>query len=95
MYVPYWTYDSDTTSFYRGQRGDHYWVTQHYTTQQNGKTVHKTRQVRKTRWYPASGTCGAPLTMCWSWPATACPENTPRSWSLGIYPAWFPTKTTT
>jgi len=56
MYVPYWTYDSDTTSFYRGQRGEHYWETQHYTTRQNGKTVHKTRRVRKTRWYPASGT---------------------------------------
>lgn len=55
MYVPYWTYDSQTTSFYRGQRGEHYWETQHYTTQENGKTVHKTRQVRKTRWYPASG----------------------------------------
>ena len=56
MYVPYWTYDSDTTSFYRGERGEHYWETQHYTTRENGKTVHKTRRVRKTRWYPASGT---------------------------------------
>ncbi len=56
MYVPYWTYDSDTTSFYRGERGEHYWETQHYTTRENGKTVHKTRRVRKARWYPASGT---------------------------------------
>ena len=56
VYVPYWTYDTDTTTFYRGQRGEHYWETQHYTTRENGKTVHKTRQVRKTRWYPASGT---------------------------------------
>ncbi len=56
MYVPYWTYDTDTTSFYTGQRGEHYWETQHYTTRVNGKTVHKTKQVRKTRWYSASGT---------------------------------------
>ncbi len=56
MYVPYWTYDSDTISFYRGQRGEHYWVTEHYTSHENGKTVRKTRQVRKTRWWPASGT---------------------------------------
>ncbi len=56
MYVPYWTYDSDTTSFYRGERGEHYWETQHYTARENGKTVRKTRRVRKTRWYPASGT---------------------------------------
>jgi DNA-directed RNA polymerase subunit RPC12/RpoP len=56
MYVPYWTYDADTISFYRGQRGEHYWVTEHYTTRVNGKTQHRTRRVRKTRWYPVSGT---------------------------------------
>jgi DNA-directed RNA polymerase subunit RPC12/RpoP len=56
MYVPYWTYDSDTTTFYRGQRGEHYWDTERHTTTENGKTVRKTRRVRKTRWYPASGT---------------------------------------
>jgi len=56
MYVPYWTYDSDTKSYYTGQRGEHYWETQHYTTHVNGKTQHKTRRVRKTRWYSASGT---------------------------------------
>ena len=60
MYVPYWTYDSDTTSFYRGQRGEHYWVTEHYTTTDSkGKTVRKSRRVRKTRWWPASGTVWA------------------------------------
>jgi hypothetical protein len=52
VYLPFWTYDSDTTSHYTGQRGEHYYETQHYT--ENGKS--KTRQVRKTRWYPASGT---------------------------------------
>jgi predicted RNA-binding Zn-ribbon protein involved in translation (DUF1610 family) len=56
VYVPYWTYDSDTTSFYRGERGDDYWATEHYTTTVNGKTVSKTRQVRRTRWRSVSGT---------------------------------------
>ncbi len=56
MYVPYWTYDSDTTSFYRGQRGEYYWVTESYTATENGKSVRKTRQVRKIRWWPVSGT---------------------------------------
>lgn len=56
MYIPHWTYDADTTTRYRGQRGEHYYVTERYTTTENGKTVTKTRQVRKTRWYPASGT---------------------------------------
>ncbi len=55
IYSPYWTYDARTTTKYTGQRGEHYWETQTYTTTENGKTVTKTRQVRRTRWYPASG----------------------------------------
>jgi hypothetical protein len=54
--VPYWTYDARTTTRYTGQRGEDYWITETYTTKENGRTVTKTRQVRKTRWYPASGT---------------------------------------
>ncbi|WP_372808881.1 hypothetical protein [Pontiella sp.] len=50
VYIPYWTFDTDTYSSYTGQRGDHYYETQHYTTTENGKSVTKTRQVRKTRW---------------------------------------------
>jgi DNA-directed RNA polymerase subunit RPC12/RpoP len=56
IYVPYWTYDSDTTSFYRGERGDDYWVTETYTENENSRSVTKTRQVRKTRWTPVNGT---------------------------------------
>lgn len=56
VYVPHWTYDSDTRTHYTGQRGEHYWETETYTETVNGQTVTKTRQVRKTRWYPASGT---------------------------------------
>lgn len=56
LYVPYWTYDAHTESAYQGERGDDYWVTEHYTTRENGRTVTKTRQVRKTRWSHASGT---------------------------------------
>jgi hypothetical protein len=50
-YLPHWTYDASTTSRYTGQRGEHYWETETY--QENGET--KTRQVQRTRWYPASG----------------------------------------
>lgn len=56
MYIPHWTYDADTTTRYRGQRGEHYYVTESYTAMENGKAVQRTRQVRRTRWYPASGT---------------------------------------
>lgn len=56
LYMPAWTYDCDTTSQYNGSRGDYYYVTQTYTTVENGQTVTRTRQVRHTRWTSASGT---------------------------------------
>jgi DNA-directed RNA polymerase subunit RPC12/RpoP len=55
VYVPYWTYDCNTITWYTGQRGEYYWTTETYTTTVNGKTVTRTRSVRKTRWYSASG----------------------------------------
>jgi hypothetical protein len=55
-YVPAWTYDADTETDYTGERGDHYWDTESYTeTDANGNTVTRTRQVQRTRWWPASG----------------------------------------
>jgi hypothetical protein len=56
MYVPYWTYDSDTTSSYTGQRGDAYYVSVPYTTTVNGRTVTSMRQERRIRWTWVSGT---------------------------------------
>lgn len=47
VYLPYWTFDSLTFTRYRGERGEHYWV-----TVGSGKNR---RRVRRTRWYPASG----------------------------------------
>lgn len=51
VYLPYWTYDAETHTHYSGERGEHYYETETYT--ENGET--KTREVQKTRWYPASG----------------------------------------
>lgn len=56
LYIPYWTYDSNTYTNYTGQRGTHYYVTESYTTTENGKSVSRTRQVQKTSWVPVSGT---------------------------------------
>jgi hypothetical protein len=56
VYLPFWTYDSHTTSDYQGQRGEHYYTTETYTTVENGRSVTRTRQVRHTRWHPAEGT---------------------------------------
>jgi DNA-directed RNA polymerase subunit RPC12/RpoP len=55
MYLPFWTFDCSTESSYTGQRGENYTVTESYTAVENGRNVNRTRQVVKTRWYPASG----------------------------------------
>jgi len=57
IYLPFWTYDTNTTTDYTGQRGEYYYVTETYTDRDaQGREVQRTRQVRHTRWYPASGT---------------------------------------
>jgi LSD1 subclass zinc finger protein len=55
MYLPYWTFDCNTHTNFTGQRGEYYYVTETYTAVENGKNVTRTRQARRTRWYPASG----------------------------------------
>lgn len=50
-YIPYWTFDSQTESYYTAQRGDYYYVTKTRTV--NGKT--ETYQERHTRWTNVSG----------------------------------------
>jgi predicted RNA-binding Zn-ribbon protein involved in translation (DUF1610 family) len=55
IYVPFWTYDANTRSSYRGQRGEHYTETEWVNVTVNGKTERQQRSVQKTRWYAASG----------------------------------------
>lgn len=55
IYVPFWTFDCDVDSDWTAESGTYYYVTETYTTTENGKMVTKTRQVRKTRWRWASG----------------------------------------
>ncbi|HWA82766.1 MAG TPA: hypothetical protein VG820_05005 [Fimbriimonadaceae bacterium] len=52
IYVPYWTYDCDTTTAYTGERGDAYYRTETYTDS-DGNT--QTREVREIQWWPVSG----------------------------------------
>lgn len=52
VYMPYWTYDSQTNSDYEGLRGEYYYVTETYTDSEGNR---QTRQVRHTNWFPASG----------------------------------------
>jgi len=51
LYIPYFTYDSNTSTFYTGQRGDYYYVTR--TKRVNGKT--QTVRERRTRWRHVDG----------------------------------------
>ena len=55
VYIPYWTYDSDTVTGYHGQRGDVYYVTKTVTTVVNGRRVRRRQQVPKIRWTRVSG----------------------------------------
>lgn len=55
VYIPFWTFDCDTTSSYRGERGDDYYDSQTFTAMENGRQVRKQRQVKRTRWRPAAG----------------------------------------
>ena len=51
IYVPYWTFDAQTETDYRGQRGTHYYETR--TVMRDGKQVQE--QVRRTRWNNVAG----------------------------------------
>jgi DNA-directed RNA polymerase subunit RPC12/RpoP len=51
IYVPYWTFDADTQSSYRGERGTVYYETR--IVMRDGKRVQQ--QVPKVRWSPKSG----------------------------------------
>lgn len=51
IYVPYWTYDANTSSRYSGQRGDDYYVTKKVRI--DGEV--RSRQERRTRWSARTG----------------------------------------
>ena len=56
MYIPYWTYDTNTFSYYTGERGIDYVETEYYTEEdEDGNTVEKSREVTRTEWTPVNG----------------------------------------
>jgi uncharacterized membrane protein YidH (DUF202 family)/Zn finger protein HypA/HybF involved in hydrogenase expression len=52
VYLPYWTFDAQVHADWTAQSGYYYYETERYRDSQ-GKT--QTRQVRKVRWVPSSG----------------------------------------
>ena len=56
VYLPHWTYDSMTYTFYDGSRGDDYTTTEWYTvTDDKGNSRQESRTVVHTNWTPVSG----------------------------------------
>ena len=54
-YLPHWTYDSDTTSEYIGERGDIYYVNVERTVIVNGREERQIVQESRIRWTSVSG----------------------------------------
>ncbi|BCG64507.1 MAG: hypothetical protein methR_P2291 [Methyloprofundus sp.] len=55
IYLPYWTYDSHTQSYYTGARGVTYYVTQRVSYVENGRQVTRNKRVPKIRWTNVHG----------------------------------------
>ncbi|HEX3044411.1 MAG TPA: hypothetical protein VHY08_06630 [Bacillota bacterium] len=56
VYVPCWTYDTDTDSRYTAEAGTYYYETETHYVEENGQTKAVTENVKKIRWAPVSGT---------------------------------------
>jgi hypothetical protein len=52
LYIPYWTFDAHVQAEWTAEAGYYYYVSESYT---DSKGNRRTRQVRKVRWQPASG----------------------------------------
>lgn len=56
VYLPFWSFSMLAESSWRAQIGEYWYRTETYTTtDSDGKTVTRTRQVRETEWWPLSG----------------------------------------
>ncbi|MBN1150975.1 hypothetical protein JXA84_07145 [candidate division WOR-3 bacterium] len=55
VYMPFWTFDSETDTQYSGQRGQYYYEDEKYQTTEGGKKVVKTKKTRKTKWQIVNG----------------------------------------
>ncbi len=54
-YIPYWTFDAETSSSYIVRIGTYYYVTVTRTVMQDGKPTQVTEQVRKISWRTETG----------------------------------------
>ncbi|MGA1978417.1 MAG: hypothetical protein ABSG89_11250 [Bacteroidales bacterium] len=55
LYIPYWSYNSETSTEYTGERGVDYEETETYTEEVGGETQTNTRSVTRTSWSFVAG----------------------------------------
>jgi hypothetical protein len=55
VYLPFWSFSMLAQSRWSAAIGEHWTRAETYTTEENGKTVTKTRQVTETEWWDLSG----------------------------------------
>jgi predicted RNA-binding Zn-ribbon protein involved in translation (DUF1610 family) len=56
IYLPFWTFDAFTSSWWQAEAGHYYYTTETFwAANEKGQRVQKTRQVQHVRWEPASG----------------------------------------
>ena len=55
IYLPYWTYDADSISYYSGERGVKKKTTKSYSVMENGQNVTKSKLEYYTDWNHTSG----------------------------------------
>ncbi|MFN4061426.1 MAG: zinc ribbon domain-containing protein [Paracoccus hibiscisoli] len=93
VYSPFWTFDADTTSRYRGQRGDAYYVTVQSTQTVNGRSQTVSRQERRIRWTPVSGQVARQFNDVLIPASTALPprfSEAMKPWDLSAVAAYDP-----
>jgi predicted RNA-binding Zn-ribbon protein involved in translation (DUF1610 family) len=54
-YVPYFTYDAQANSMWRGESGTYYYTSESYSVTVNGRSEQRSRQVQHVRWTYKSG----------------------------------------
>lgn len=55
IYIPYWTFDSETQTLYQGARGTIQYVEEAKQTMQGGHLVYEIKRSPKIRWQPVHG----------------------------------------
>lgn len=93
IYVPFWTFDAATASRYSGERGEYYDETRTVSVRVNGRMERRQEQVRKTRWYPASGRVGRDFDDVLVMASRSLPPrlgNELTPWDLGALTAYAP-----